>query len=152
MPELNEILLLVHAASTWFIVGLIWFVQIVHYPLMIEVPEGCSVRYAELHQRRTGLVVGPLMLTEAVTAVLLAVGVAGGGLMGTLAWAGLGLLVVVWLSTFAVQVPLHRRLAAGFDPGACRRLVATNALRTAAWTARGVVAAWMLAAPGATVS
>ena len=29
--------LIIHAAATWFMVGLIWFVQIVHYPMFANV-------------------------------------------------------------------------------------------------------------------
>ena len=32
-----DVLLLVHAASTLFMAGVIWFVQVVHYPLMASV-------------------------------------------------------------------------------------------------------------------
>jgi hypothetical protein len=48
------------------------------------------------------------------------------------------------VSTFAVQVPLHARLAAGFDPQAHRRLVLTNWWRTAAWSLRSLLALWIL--------
>jgi hypothetical protein len=44
---------------------------------------------------------------------------------------------VIWLSTALLQVPRHRALEAGFDPAAHRALVATNWIRTVAWTARG---------------
>ena len=55
-----------------------------------------------------------------------------------LAAAGLGLVTVV--VTVAVSVPLHTRLGAGFDPALAQRLVSTNWLRTAAWTAAAGVA------------
>jgi hypothetical protein len=51
---------------------------------------------------------------------------------------------LVWLSTAFVQVPLHARLSAGFDTRAHRRLVATNWVRTLSWTARGLLALWMV--------
>jgi hypothetical protein len=52
---------------------------------------------------------------------------------------------VIWISTFLVQVPLHRRLSAAWDPVAARRLVQTNWIRAAAWTLRGVLALLLLA-------
>jgi hypothetical protein len=64
------------------------------------------------------------------------------------AWAGVGLVAVAWTSTLLVQWPLHRRFAAGgFDAAAYRRLLATNVVRVAAWTARGALAAGMALAP-----
>jgi len=141
---MTETLLLLHLAATWFMVGLIWFVQIVHYPLFAGVWADVWVPYAAAHTRRTGWAVGPPMLTEAVTGVLL-LGTRPDAVPAAWVWAGLGLLVVVWASTALLQVPRHRLLAAGFDTAVWRLLVATNWLRTAAWSARGALALAMIA-------
>jgi hypothetical protein len=55
------------------------------------------------------------------------------------------LLASVWLVTLFVQVPAHRRLGHGFEAEVHRRLVTSNWLRTAAWTARGALALAMTA-------
>ena len=62
-----------HLAGTLVMVGVIWYVQLVHYPLMARVnPVGFPEFHRE-HTRRTGwVVIGP-MLVEAATAVLLVV-------------------------------------------------------------------------------
>ncbi len=136
-------LLLVHAGATWFMCGLIWFVQVVHYTLFRGVGASGYVRYQDDHMRLTTWVVGPMMLVEMACAVALVVWrppVVPGGL----AWAGLMLVAAVWASTAALQVPAHHRLRLGFDPTAHRRLVRTNWLRTGLWTARGVIALWMI--------
>ncbi|MFM7749342.1 MAG: hypothetical protein ACKOTF_15395 [Opitutaceae bacterium] len=132
--ELNTLLPVAHAAATLFMTGVIWFVQIVHYPLFGRVGVAEFPAYEREHARRTGWVVGPAMVVE----LLLALALAARG--GVLAWAGLALLGVIWASTAFVQVPLHRRLERGADTAARRRLVRTNWIRTAAWTARAVIA------------
>ncbi|HLO41720.1 MAG TPA: hypothetical protein VK176_11915 [Phycisphaerales bacterium] len=148
----STLLLVVHACATLAMAGLIWFVQIVHYPLMAQVGEACWARYSELHRRKTTLVVAPLMLLEAGAAVVLVIGwwaVPAGTLAkpSSAAWTGLTLLVVAWVSTFAVQVPLHTALGSCYDRRALRLLVRTNWIRTIAWSGRGVIAAWMLGHP-----
>lgn len=66
VPEqLATLIPMAHAGATWFMTGLIWFVQIVHYPLMGAVPGDAFRVYQELHQRRTTWIVGPVMLVEA---------------------------------------------------------------------------------------
>lgn len=136
-------LLLVHAASTWAMVGLIWFVQLAHYPLFAAVGRAEFPRYQVWNVRATSLVVGPLLAAEgASTLGLLAL--AG----GTLAWVGAGLLAVIWLSTAFVQVPCHSRLERGFDAATAARLVRTNWVRTIGWTARGGCALGLLVAHG----
>jgi hypothetical protein len=135
--------LLVHAAATWFMVGLIWFVQVVHYPLFAAVGDRGYPAYQAAHMARTGRVVGPAMLAELLSGLVL-VWRPPAGVPAPLPWVGLALLAAVWLSTALVQVPLHDRLRAGFDPDAGRRLVGGNWLRTALWSGRGVLVLAML--------
>ena len=134
-----DTILLVHAAATWFMVGLIWFVQIVHYPLFAGVGEQGWSAYGRRHQMLTTTVVGPVMLVELVSAAWLLVLEPG-----PLEIAGGVLLALVWASTFFVQVPLHRRLERGHDRRVIATLVTTNWARTILWSARGVVALILL--------
>jgi hypothetical protein len=128
----------INFAATLYLLGLIWCIQIVHYPLMNRVD---SDRFREFHGQhglRITLVVVAPMLVELASAAALAVWVPE-GVESVLPVVGLILVVVIWISTFAIQVPLHRRLAHGFDSVAHRRLVNSNWLRTVAWSLRAVV-------------
>lgn len=135
--------LVLHAAATWFMTGLVWFVQLVHYPLMAEVGAGEFVRYEQQHRRRTTWVVAPAMMIEAALAGWLLLGPDQGLPFWSVA-AGAALLAAIWASTFLIQVPLHERLSAGFDAAVHRRLVRTNWGRTLGWSLRAVLAAWWL--------
>ncbi len=137
-------MLLVHAAATLFMVGVIWFVQILHYPLFPFVGQEAFPAYAAQHQRLAVRLLTAPMVVELASAVALAVRYSSGP-GRALAWAGLALLGVIWLSTAALQLPQHRRLRHGFDAGIQGGLVVSNWLRTWAWTARGVIALAMLA-------
>jgi len=144
MPDdATRLLLLSHAAATLGMFGVIWFVQVVHYPLMARVGAQGFAAYEREHARRTTFVVAPLMLVELGTGIALAFGLAGGGTMRW--WIGLALIALIWISTFALQVPQHARLASGFDADAHSRLEATNWIRTALWTARAGIVLWGLA-------
>lgn len=145
MPDsLTPILLLVHAGASCFMAGVIWFVQVVHYPLMDRVPQDRVQDFAIDHQRRTTWVVAPAMLVEAATSVLLVASPGVGTARSPLAWAGLVLLGVVWVVTFGLMVPLHARLARGDAAGVVCRLVRVNWARTLAWSARGVLGVMLL--------
>lgn len=132
-------LLVVHAAVTWCLVGLIWTIQLLQYPLFAHVGEAGFAAYHARHSRSITFLVGPLMLVELVTAVALVARPTGVSPLVT--WVGLGLVVVIWGATALVSVPIHARLGAGFDRAEIARLVATNWIRTVAWTARGVLLA-----------
>lgn len=142
------LLLIIHAAMAVFMTGLVWFVQIVHYPLMARVGRSEFVAYERSHAQRTTLVVAPAMLIELVSAVLLAFALDGtraaSGAILWLVWSGLALLALIWVSTFLVQVPIHARLSKGLSQPLVRLLVLTNWVRTLAWSARSVVALTLL--------
>ena len=138
-----EILLIVQAIASAAMCGIIWFVQVVHYPLFGRVREA-GREFAAENQRRTQGVVIPFMLAEAVAAAAIA-WAPPVNLPRPLAIAGLVALAILWLSTMFVQMPLHARLAReGHAPALVDALVRSNWLRTAVWTLRGVLAAWML--------
>jgi uncharacterized membrane protein len=130
--------LLAHVAATWTMVGLIWFVQIVHYPLFAQVGANFFPQYETAHNRLTTWVVGPPMLVESVTALVLLLSKPGSIPPGQV-WFGIVLLLVIWLSTALLQVPQHEILTRGFVADAHRWLVTSNWIRTLAWTVRGVL-------------
>jgi hypothetical protein len=140
-------LLVVHAVSTCFMAGVIWIIQVVHYPLFGMVGRDGFAAYERAHAARITPVVGSAMLLEAACTglLLLALGeLAARGIPRWMPIAGAVLLACIWLSTFALQVPLHGQLAQGFDDSAHQALVRGNWIRTAGWTLRGGLAAWML--------
>ena len=141
----GDVIVAIHAAATWAMVGLIWFVQLVHYPLFSAVGAPEFVAYEAQHTRRTTWVVAMFMPVELATAAWIVVGDAGDVPAG-LAWLGLATVIALWTITLTVQVPQHRRLGQEFDAGTARRLVAGNWVRTALWSLRGVVALMMLTA------
>lgn len=139
-----DLVLLVNLAATLIMVGIIWFVQIVHYPLFSHVGGAGFPAYSGAHSHLTGLVVGPPMLAEAATTIALVLGPPAGVPLW-LAVAGLLLLSIIWLSTALLQSPRHRELGMHFDPTSHRSLVASNWVRTACWSARGLIVLWMAA-------
>lgn len=130
------------AFASCALAGLIWFVQVVHYPLLRLVGPDTFASYHAAHTRRTTLVVAPLMLAEALAALVLVVDSPG----SATALAGLALVALIWASTFLVQVPLHNRLAREPFPADLTLLVRTNVIRTLLWTLRAGLALWMLPA------
>ena len=136
-------ILLANVVSTLFMVGLIWMVQIVHYPLFNDVGQENYVQYQQRHQSNITYIVAPVMLVELATAILLLVYPVA-GLNKSLVYVGIGLVILVWLSTALIQVPCHGKLVTGFDQTAYNWLVNSNWIRTVAWSGRGVIVTMML--------
>jgi uncharacterized membrane protein len=136
-------ILLAHAAATWFMTGLIWFVQVVHYPLFDRVGADDSARYCVDNRRLTTFVVVPVMLCEAAMSAALVWLLPA--TLKTLACGGAAMLLAIWLSTALIQLPRHLQLSTGFDAAVHRGLVVSNWLRTILWTARGILALVLIA-------
>ena len=105
---------------------------VIHYPLFAQVGRETFVAYHQRHSRQITWIVAPLMFAELGTAAWLVLA----GTRDPWLLASLPLLAFNWLSIWLVQIPLHDKLATGFDERAHQRLVTTNWWRTAAWSAR----------------
>lgn len=106
-----QTLFLAQLASTLFMTGLIWFVQIVHYPLFPSVGPRAFPRYEQLHAQRTGWVVFPPMLVELLTALAaLLPRLRPAQLSCPEAITSAALVLLLWLSTALLQIPLHNTL------------------------------------------
>ena len=140
----NVIVFLLNLLSTWYMVGLIWMVQIVHYNLMDRVGPDQFVRYEADHSRLITPIVGIPMLIEIATSAVLLWN-APAAFPRWAAMLGLMLVIAIWLSTALIQVPFHGQLSRGFSETAYRGLLVTNWIRTVGWTARGLLLGWFAA-------
>lgn len=130
---------LINLVSIVYMTGVAWLVQLVQYPLFSAY--GKSENFADYHASYTFWitpVVAPAMILELITSFLM-IFYAPEEFDQRLVWLGLILTLLVWASTFLLQVPLHERLAREFDENAHSALVATNWIRTAAWTLHAVL-------------
>ena len=136
---MTDILFVIQLACTLFMTGLIWFVQIVHYPLFAEVGPAQLNRYETLHANRTSWVVFPPMLLELLTTLALLYLPTRPSFLTLRDALFLNAMIgVIWLTTAIGHVPLHTRLGRpGGDHAATLTLLVTlNWLRTGAWTLR----------------
>lgn len=138
-----SLLVILHAVATFFMCGLIWFVQVVHYPLFGRVNKEQFVTYEQANMRRTGWIVMPPMLVEFLTGAIL-IWKRPEFVPQGLAWLGFLLLAIIWLSTAVWQAPRHRLLLSGFDEQIHHSLVTTNWVRTIGWTSRGILMVYFL--------
>ena len=131
------LLLAVHLLATAWLAGLVWVVQLVVYPgFRVVGPGERWSQYHARHSRAMTLAVGPPWLVQGACVALLLLRDPSPLVLLAAVLAAATVAVTV-----LVSVPLHVRLGEGYDDAVARRLVATNGLRTAAWTAGAVVAA-----------
>ena len=138
---------IVHLVATWFMVGMIWTIHLVHYPLFAEVGPESYVSFQSEHVAR----IGDLLLVPWV--------VEGGTLLALLWFAmvarrrdlvtpvlvGAVAMAIVLVISGLWSAPAHGDLADGFDAAVHDRLMAANLVRALAWAVRGVCATWIIA-------
>ena len=116
-----------------FMAGVLWLVQIVHYPLLGAVSDDEVTDIALRHQTLISRVVGPVMILEALSSgLILVAGPADSKIAG---FIGLALLSVAIVVTVFRAVPLHARIARG-QSHVIPDLIRINWIRTVAWTLR----------------
>ena len=138
-------LVIAHVAATLFMVGLIWTIHVVHYPLFAEVGAANYVDYQSAHVERIGIVLAFPWLLEGLTLLgVMALAVERRelrvpALVGAVAMAVVLVISGVW------SAPAHGELADGFDVAVHDRLMTANLVRTLAWSLCGASAVWVMA-------
>lgn len=142
MNQEVSLIFIVQLFCTNFMCGLIWFVQVVHYPLFSKVGEQNFVDYEKLHCSKTSYIVVPLMLIELITGFLLLY--ISNPLPFNYLIVNFMLIVLIWLSTAFIQSPAHIELIRSFSQKVHQNLVRFNWLRTILWSIKSFLLSYLL--------
>lgn len=136
----QELIFLTNTFTSFFMMGLIWLVQLVHYPSFRFVSEDNYADFQNHHVHRIDKIVIPVMVAEITTSFALS------WFDGFLSLNALGFYIVlmIWISTGLFSVPAHSKLESGKDLNAINRLVSTNWIRTILWTLKSGLSFYLL--------
>ena len=118
--------------SAFLLTGVIWTIQLIHYPSFHYIDKLSFVNFHKFHERRISIIVIPLMIVELITSVVLYMNDTSSLIFAL----NLAIIVLIWCSTFFIQVPIHTILSSGKDKKMIEKLVKTNWIRTFLWTIR----------------
>ena len=136
-----ELILILNLTATFMLCGLIWTVQLVHYPSFHFFEKADFETHMTSHKFRISLIVVPLMLMELITSAIL--GFYADSLI-FLHQVGFVIVVAIWLITFLVQVPLHNSISSGYREDSVTKLVRTNSVRTVLWSLKSLLGIYIL--------
>ena len=114
-------------------VGVIWVIQLVHYPSFHFIELKQYTTFQRFHMSRISYVVIPAMLTELFTIILIVISM---DQIDTLVLASAILLIFIWLMTAVFFSGVHQKLTLGYDQTVVDKLVKLNWGRTLLWTLR----------------
>ena len=129
-----EILSDVHFLSTSLMVGIIWVIQLLHYPTFHFIKESNYVEFQHFHMQRISFIVVPAMILELLSAFMLVYYI-----RSNLLTVCLIILLVIWLITFVFFTKLHQSLLGGYDKIIVDKLVQINWARTILWSLRLII-------------
>ena len=135
-----ELIFLINGTASIFLCGLIWVIQLVHYPSFLYVEESRFIDFQAFHTRRIDYIVMPLMSIEL-------------GTSAAMWWFsnyieltsyGFYIVLLIWIATGLFSVPNHNKLEKSKDEDAIRALVNTNWIRTTLWTIKAALSVLIL--------
>ena len=129
-----EILSEVHFLSTSLMVGIIWVIQLLHYPTFHFIKQSDYVEFQHFHMQRISFIVVPVMIIELLSGFMLVY-----YFWSNLFILCLIILLFIWLITFVFFTKLHQSLLSGYDKIIVDKLVQINWSRTILWSLRLII-------------
>ena len=129
----NNFVLLGHLIFTSIMTGVIWVIQIVHYPSFHFIEKELYTAFQKFHMNKISIIVMPIMLAELITGIMLFLDKSSKSPFLTIS---IIILVLIWLITGVFFTKAHNELIAGYQELVVNQLVAMNWIRTLLWTLR----------------
>jgi hypothetical protein len=129
-----------HIFTCFFMTGLIWLIQIVHYPSYRFIWKDQFDLFQKFHTTKITFIVAPVMILELASGCLLFFQYAPHSLF----ILNFVLLILTWSTTIVFSIPLHGRLSNEYNPIHIRSLIRTNWPRTILWSIRSVITIYIL--------
>ena len=126
-------MLIIHLIATSVMVGVIWTIQLVHYPSFHFIELNQYTTFQRFHMSRISYVVIPAMLTELFTLILIIISM---DQVDPIILSSALFLIVIWLMTAVFFSGVHQKLTLGYDQAIVEKLVKLNWGRTLLWTLR----------------
>ena len=139
----TDIILKIHFASTFYLLGMIYIIQVIHYPVLALIGKDEFVECHAKHVNQTTFVIAIPMIIEFITMLLLLLSSPVFRNDPAFIFASV-MIILIWCVTFFISVPLHNILATGYDQKAWKTLLKTNWIRTGAWSIRAALLFYLL--------
>lgn len=131
----------IHYVCNLIMVGVIWVIQLVHYPSFKFISDNSFKDFNHFHQKSISLIVAPVMLIELASIIGIFIENVMQKQLGIAAII-LGINLLIWLITFFYFIPLHKKLLEqDKDQQILDDLVKYNWPRTMLWTLKVLIIA-----------
>ena len=119
-----------HLIFSAIMVGVIWVIQLVHYPSFHFIDKDIYDSFQKFHMNKISIIVVPVMILELATGVLLLIG----NSKNILIIISFCMLILIWGITGLFFSDVHGKLISGYNELIVNKLVSMNWIRTVLWT------------------
>jgi len=130
---LNNFVLISHLIFTSIMTGVIWVIQIVHYPSFHFIEKELYTAFQKFHMNKISIIVIPIMLAELITGMMLFLDKSSKSSFLIISFL---ILILIWLITGVFFSKAHNELITGYQELVVNQLIAMNWIRTLLWTLR----------------
>ena len=132
-PNIFVLVLISHLTFTSIMTGVIWVIQIVHYPSFHFIEKELYTAFQKFHMNKISIIVIPIMLAELITGMMFFLDKSS---KDPFLIISLIILVLIWLITGVFFSKAHNELITGYQELVVNQLVVMNWIRTLLWTLR----------------
>lgn len=126
---------ILHLVSTSIMVGVIWIIQLVHYPTFLFIDKQKYMKFQEFHMSRVSYIVMPTMIAELFSGIYILF-YNNVLMVNTFFLLASFSLFLNWVITALVFVKIHNGLLIKYEKNIILLLVKLNWLRTILWSLR----------------
>ena len=121
--------LLINIILNSILVGVILLTQFVSYPLFKNINHDFEYFHAD-YTNRMGYLVAPIMILELIMVTLILFNNPSNNIILIITVVT----ILIWVSTFFIQVPIHKKIGYKKDIRKINKLIKSNLLRTILWS------------------
>jgi hypothetical protein len=126
----------IHFLSTAIMVGVIWVIQLIHYPSFHFIKKSKYSKFQQFHMNRISIIVIPTMIIEIISGLLIFWSVFHSNIFFI---SSLFILISIWGITFIFFTKMHQGLVFGYNQEIVNKLILINWSRTLLWSLRLII-------------
>lgn len=130
---METIFLLLNLISTLLIAGVLWFIQLVHFPLINEMPAKNMVNNGYYHMQKILGIINLLFIIDFITIVFLLL-LVNSDLSATLMLINILIFLFTVILTRITFLPIHQNLSKNPNSFLISKLINLNWIRTLVWS------------------
>lgn len=133
--DIMEAILFFHFFLTFFMTGIIWLIQLIHYPSFSFIDKNMYSKFQTFHMNRISFLVGPIMILELLSGFYLLLFFYSESNFFVINFI---LNILILTMTIIVFGTIHKKLIEGFKFSLFAKLISMNWIRTILWSMKSI--------------